>query len=140
MRRTIGALVAVGALAVPAWVGASFGSTAGARASAPSRVLLEQSGEGSTVSEIFPAPRTWDLKWSFDCSTSPRDEGIFSVQQYLLGANAQQDVPNIDAPRLNLDGPRGSGVTHYDARAGTSYLWIVSQCDWSVRVVSRPGR
>jgi hypothetical protein len=131
-------VVAVGAFASAAWVAATFAGDAAARGTAASRVLLDQAGNGSTVTEIFDAPRNWDLKWSYDCSAIPRGEGIFSVQQFLLGTSAGSDLPNIDAPRLRVDGARGSGVTHYDARAGTSYLWVVSECDWTVRAVSRP--
>jgi hypothetical protein len=129
----------VGALASAAWMATNHGADADARGTTVSRVLLDEAGNGSTVTEIFAAPRNWDLKWTYDCSTTPRGEGIFSVQQFLLGTNEGADSPNIDAPRLRVDGAHGSGVTHYDARAGTSYLWIVSECKWTVRAVSRPS-
>jgi hypothetical protein len=106
------------------------------RAPAPRKVLLDQSGVGSSLTASFAAPRTWDLKWSFDCAGSP--DHIFSAQVYLVGAKSQPDVPNYDVPRLAVSGVRGSGVQHYDARAGNSYLWIVSQCNWSVHAVTRP--
>jgi hypothetical protein len=102
---------------------------AAAPAPLPAKTLLEDHGDfGNKASRLFtPQGADWNLQWSFDCA-SLGDSGNFSVKVMRQGG-AASGLAAVE--RIN---DRDSGVEHY-RQVGTFYLQVVSECQWSVRVV-----
>jgi hypothetical protein len=76
-----------------------------------------------------PAPGNWELKWSYNCA-SFGSEGNFAVDEDNEG--------DFNGVNVNELGAGSSGVTHAYSDAGTHYLDVDSECDWSLTAVSQP--
>ena len=93
------------------------------------QTLLSISGSGDTTTARFTVGGSgdYDVIWSYN-------EGAFgqSVNFNFVGDNGSD---------LNLTGPNqlgsgGSGVTHVYNDAGTHYLTVLSEGDWTIKVVT----
>jgi hypothetical protein len=90
---------------------------------------VEDHGDfGNKATRLFtPQGADWSLQWSFDCA-SLGDSGNFSVRVMRQGGGAS----GIAAVERISD--HDSGDEHYH-QAGTYYLQVVSECQWSVKVM-----
>jgi hypothetical protein len=108
-----------------------------AEASSTGRVVVfDGTGDGSSRTSAFRLPDAWNLRWSFDCSSSVSGPGIFSVEVLEAGSPPRHD-PEI--PRLLRFATSGSGVDHYSSGAYRAFLRIASQCSWIVKAVRAPS-
>jgi hypothetical protein len=81
---------------------------------------ISASGSGSHSTQTFKVPSTWNLAWSYDCS-SFGGSGNFAV-----------DVQGADVLGVNELGNGGSGTESYHS-GGTVWLEIDSECSWQVK-------
>jgi len=106
-------------------------SEAAARAAATGRVLATFTGNGIETTARFTVPRSgnWELKWSYSCA-SLGSRGNFIVDE--------DNDSNLNGVAVNELGTGGSGITHAYGDAGSHYLDVNSECDWSMSAVSLP--
>ena len=105
-------------------------------------VLVDEhgSGPGGQTTEVFTANGDWDLRWSYDCSSSLGSQYpqlhtcdfSVTVKDYSYCA-----VSSDDAGIIRHAGP-DHGVVHYHV-PGTFYLVIDSYGSWKFTVTG-PGR
>ena len=90
------------------------------------KILLQDQGDfGNKTTKVFtPQGTDWTLQWSFDCA-SLGDSGNFSAKIMRQGSGVLASVEKIN--------DHDSGTEHYH-QAGTFYLEVVSECQWTVRV------
>jgi hypothetical protein len=94
----------------------------------PKTLLVDQGDFGNKTTKLFtPQGKDWDLQWSFDC-TSLGDSGNFSARVMRQGGGAQE---NAVVEKIS---DHDSGTEHYH-QGGTLYLQVVSECQWTVKVV-----
>ena len=99
---------------------------------APAGPIFTQSGTGTATTGSFKVPSSWDLAWSFDCSQSVINTGLFNVQIYDdYGQNSQ---PDLDNQGINQTGAGTSGVEHYHSGGNTKFLKVIGSCPWTVTV------
>lgn len=88
------------------------------------------SGSGIQNTRTFTVPASWQVQYSFDCS-SFGTSGNFIVSVYNVDGSPSLD--NIaDVNRLSLS---GNGTQYYYV-GGTYYLSVNSECDWSIAVAA----
>jgi hypothetical protein len=104
---------------------------ASAAAPAQPRVLARFKGSGIQNTSRFTVAGSgnWELKWSYNCA-SFGDSGNF-----IVGEDGDND---FNGASVNELGPRGHGVTHIYGDAGSHYLDVNSECDWTLKAVSLP--
>jgi hypothetical protein len=90
------------------------------------KTLLQDQGDfGNKTTKLFtPQGADWTLQWSFDCA-GLGDSGNFRAKIMRQGGGALASVEKIN--------DHDSGTEHYH-QAGTFYLEVVSECQWTVRV------
>jgi hypothetical protein len=96
-----------------------------------SQVLLNVSGSGSYTTARFTVGGNgdWDIQWSYSSGNSG---GQVNFQIFGDGGSD----PNVADP--DQLGTGGSGVVHVYNDAGTHYLVVNSEGDWTVKVVTTP--
>jgi hypothetical protein len=67
--------------------------------------------------------RAWELRWSFDCSTSPAGTGSFAV-----------DLDGPGPARVDEHGAHGDGTEHL--APGAYRLTVHSRCPWTLTVIT----
>jgi hypothetical protein len=73
-------------------------------------------------------PSEWNLSYSYDCSNSG------GTGNFIVNIHNSDNSPDFFAPGVNELGASGLNVEHYHADAGTKYLEINSECNWTVTV------
>jgi hypothetical protein len=102
-----------------------------------SGVLVDErgSGPGGQTTEVFTVDRDWDLRWSYDCSSSlgnqyPKlDQCDFSLKVKQL-SDCQVSPENQG---IAQHGAPDHGVIHYHT-GGTFYFLIDSYGSWTFTV------
>jgi hypothetical protein len=139
-------LVAVGASSTSAAATAGPvqpGSSAPAHLSKPSvppakpKTLLQASGSGNYTTAKFAVGGNgdYDVHWTYKPGAGFASQGLsanFSVQ-----ADNGNDMQFNDPNQL---GNGGSGVVHVYGDAGTHYLTIASEADWTITVTAISGQ
>jgi uncharacterized protein DUF2510 len=93
----------------------------------PGQVIFSTSGSGIQDTQIFTVPTSWNLEWTYDCSSSG-GQGEFTYSGFS-GSNLNGVYGPIEV------GGGGSGTGSYH-QSGTMYLDIISGCAWSIKVVT----
>jgi hypothetical protein len=99
--------------------------TRAAAAPVTKTVVLRQSGSGTLNTKSFTVGADWSLSYTFDCSGFDSDGGNFQVFE-----DGGLDV------LANAMAVTGGETTYQHADAGTHYLEINSECEWSVTVAN----
>jgi len=107
------------------------------RGSGSTGVLVDErgSGPGGETTEVFTADGAWDLRWSYDCSSSlgsqyPKlDQCDFSLTVKQM-SDCQVSPENQG---IALHGGKDQGVVHYHA-GGTFYFVVDSYGSWTFTV------
>jgi hypothetical protein len=86
-------------------------------------VLLAERGSAPLTATLATG-RAWELRWSFDCSTSPTGTGSFAVDL---------DGPG-PPPQVDEHGPHGDGTEH--VAPGAYRLTVRSRCPWTLTAVT----
>lgn len=86
--------------------------------------LLRVSGGGIKNSDIFTTQGEWSLTYSYDCSDNFTGQGNFIVSEFTNGTETNLIVNTI--------GTSGKDTNPIHDDAGTHYLQINSECDWTV--------
>lgn len=95
-----------------------------AEASTP-HVIFKMSGSGMHTTQKFDiTSQDWDLKWSYDCS-SLGFKGNFIVAAMPM-----------DGDMINQLGAHDQGTEHFHSGPKNTYLYIDSECNWNVEVLS----
>ena len=100
-----------------------------------SRALVDErgSGPGGQTTEVFTVHGAWDLRWSYDCSPSIRNQCDFSLTVKQM-SDCQVSPENQG---ITQHGVKDHGVVHYHA-GGTFYIVVglayASAGSWSVTV------
>lgn len=94
-------------------------------ASATMQTVATFTGSGDNTTAKFAVSGTWELGYTFDCSGFG-DEGNFQV--YEDGSKVMVN---------DLAESKNATTYAYDD-AGTHYLQVNSECDWTVTVASQP--
>lgn len=89
-------------------------------------VLLNQSGSGQAQTASFTTGKSWSITYTFDCS-SFGSQGNFQI--YIDNTDGSYNT-DTGANDLAMNG----GNTDYYYDAGSHYLQINSECDWTVTV------
>jgi hypothetical protein len=128
-RLPLTALVAVGALIALILAGAYIYRERG--------VLVDQrgSGPGGETTEIFTVSGNWDLRWSYDCSSS-----LGSQYPKLDQCDFRLTVKQLSGCQVSLEnqgvtqhGGKNQGVVHNHV-GGTFYFVIDSYGSWTFTV------
>ena len=107
------------------------------RESGSTGVLVDQrgSGPGGETTEVFTVHGAWDLRWSYDCSSSlgnqyPRLDrcDFFLTVKQLSDCQVSPENPGI----THYGGP-DYGVVHYQT-GGTFYFVVDSYGSWTFTV------
>jgi hypothetical protein len=85
------------------------------------------SGSGEENTPKFTVSDTWQLRWSYDCS-SFGSQGNFAVSED--GAFGSVDVNEL--------GMGGRGSTYGYGDGGSHYLDVSSECGWNVKIYDMP--
>ena len=95
---------------------------------------MNDSGTGNTTIKSFAAAssRGWDLRWSYDCSTTG-GTGIFVIDIFKADR-----TPDFKFPGVNEEGDKDSGMYHVPEQ-GNFYLDITTTCSWKVKVLKSQG-
>ena len=99
-----------------------------APAASPTTVLNVQ-GSGIKSTDTFTARNPWALNWSYDCS------GFGDRGNFIVSVFDQSGSEDFHDPGVNELGASGHDQEIYH-NAGTFYLQVNSECDWSLNVVS----
>ncbi len=142
---TDGSLIAIVAFAVghgggtPAAVTTPAKPVAPPTSPAPARpqTLLQASGSGNYTTAKFTVGGSgdYDVYWTYKPSADFASQGLsanFSVQ-----ADNGNDMQFNDPNQL---GKGGSGVVHVYGDAGTHYLTITGEADWTITVTAMSGQ
>jgi len=91
------------------------------------------SGPGGQTTEVFTVDGAWDLRWSYDCSPSIRNQCDF----YLTVKQMSDCQVSPENQGITQYGVRDHGVVHYQA-GGTFYVVVdlayASAGSWTVTV------
>ena len=106
-------------------------------APAKPRTLLQASGSGNYTTAKFTVGGSgdYDVYWTYKPSADFASQGLsanFSVQ-----ADNDNDIQFNDPNQL---GQGGSGVVHVYGDAGTHYLTITGEADWTITVTAVSGQ
>ena len=105
-------------------------------------VLVEQSGSGpgGETTEVFTVNHDWDLRWSYDCSSSLGNQypTLHKCNFALTVKQLADCLISPDNPGINLYGAPDHGVVHYHT-GGTFYFVIDSDGSWTFTVTG-PGK
>jgi hypothetical protein len=145
-RRPLFVLAALGALIVMIPAGAYIYRESGAWAATGGLVhqngsgsggLVHQngSGPGGETTEVFTVDGDWDLRWSYDCSSSLGSQNpkldqcdfFLTVKQYSDCEVSQQN------PGITRRGAADHGVAHYHS-GGTFYFVVEADGSWTFTV------
>ena len=102
-----------------------------------SGVLVDQrgSGPGGETTEVFTADGAWDLRWSYDCSSSLGNQYPKIAQcDFFLTVKQMSDCqvsPEIQG--ITRHGAPDHGVVHYHT-GGTFYFVVDSYGSWTFTV------
>jgi len=101
------------------------------------KTLLQASGSGNYTTAKFAVGGggDYDMQWTYKPTADFASQGLsanFSVQ-----ADNGNDLQFNDPNQL---GSGGSGVVHVYGDAGTHYLTITSEADWTVTVTAMSGQ
>ena len=88
------------------------------------------SGSGTKSTQMFTVGDNWTLNWNYDCSNFG-EQGNFQVSAYDSGNSSEEDAINP----VNELGKSGSDTEYYH-QAGTYYLQVNSECNWSLTAKS----
>ena len=89
--------------------------------------MLDVSGSGSKSTQTFTVSDSWQMKWSYDCS-SFGDRGNFQVYIYT-----SDGAMSFDNNGVNQLGSSGSDTEYYHT-GGSYYLEVNSECSWHITV------
>lgn len=98
-----------------------------APAPAQPQTVLDISGSGSKSTQTFTVDSSWQMKWSYDCS-SFGDQGNFQVYVYTGGGSL-----SFENAGVNQLGNGGSDTEYYHT-GGSYYLEVNSECNWHLTV------
>lgn len=101
-------------------------TTATSKPAPTTYTLLSQSGSGQASTASFTTTSNWVITYTFDCS-SFGSQGNFQI--YI---NNTDGSLNTDTGANDLAMSGGNTDHYYDA--GSHYLQINSECDWTVSV------
>ncbi|KHL05675.1 hypothetical protein [Sinomonas humi] len=87
------------------------------------RLIYEHAGVGDTTTAKFTTPAEWAVQWSFDCSKQPTGRGVLDVESEDRDAHVSVD-----------DGSTAADMTYVHDDAGSHYLDVTTDCDWTLRV------
>ena len=91
------------------------------------------SGPGGQTTEVFTVDSAWDLRWSYDCTPSIRNQCDF----YLTVKQMSDCQVSPENQGITQHGVKDHGVVHYHA-GGTFYIVVglayASAGSWSVTV------
>ena len=87
------------------------------------------SGPGGETTEVFTVDGAWDLRWSHDCSSSPRNQCDFFLTVKQM-SDCQVSTENQGITR---HGVSDQGVVHYHT-GGTFYFVVDSYGSWTFTV------
>ena len=109
----------------------------GSLAPAKPQTLLQASGSGNYTTAKFTVSGSgdYDVLWTYKPSADFASQGLsanFSVQ-----ADNGNDMQFNDPNQL---GQGGSGVVHVYSDAGTHYLTITSEADWTITITAMSGQ
>jgi len=101
------------------------------------KTLLQASGSGNYTTAKFAVGGSgdYDVQWTYKPSADFASQGLsanFSIQ-----ADNGNDIQFNDPNQL---GNGGSGVVHVYGDAGTHYLTITSEADWTITVTATSGQ
>jgi hypothetical protein len=94
----------------------------------PLNLIATYRGHGikNTAKFTISGSGDWELKYSYDCTT-------FGVAgNFIVFEDGGKDLKGVHVNEL---GKHGQGVTHAYGDAGSHYLAISSECDWTVQVL-----
>lgn len=86
---------------------------------------FEDSGSGIHSTEAFHVNGSWELQWSYDCSSFSDGTGNFIV-------NVDGDVSDVLVSQLGS----GDSGTEYVHHGGNVYFEINSECNWTVKALN----
>ena len=91
------------------------------------------SGPGGQTTEVFTVDSAWDLRWSYDCTPSIRNQCDF----YLTVKQMSDCQVSPENQGITQHGVKDHGVVHYHA-GGTFYIVVglayASAGSWTVTV------
>ena len=90
-------------------------------------VQLSISGSGSKSTQTFTVGKSWTLDWTYDCSNFG-SKGNFQVYVYDSNGNI-----SFDNSGVNQLGASGADTEYYHT-AGSYYLEVNSECNWTTSV------
>jgi hypothetical protein len=100
-------------------------------------VLVNESGSGpgGETTEIFTAPGNWDLRWSYDCSSTQGSQYPKLYQcDFALSVKQLSDCQvSLENQGVAQHGVANHGVVHNHA-GGTFYFVIDSYGSWTFTV------
>lgn len=91
------------------------------------QTVMSISGSGSKSTQTFTVNDSWQMQWSYDCS-STGGQGNFQVFIFT-GAGAMSE----DNEGVNQLGASGSDTEYYHT-GGSYYLEVNSECNWNIKV------
>ena len=124
-------MCSIGRFVVGGLAAVAFAASPAAAKPSASRVVIAQSGDRSSTTRPFVAPRTWTLVWSYDCAKSPFSEGSFVVSVHSV---SRRDVGPSQGHKVDEYGSQGSGRHTYET-GGLKTLVILAQCPWKLKVL-----
>jgi hypothetical protein len=105
-------------------------------------VLVDESGSGpgGQTTEVFTANGAWDLRWSYDCSSSLGSQYPKLDQcDFFLTVKQMSDCQvSPENQGITRHGAPDHGVVHYHT-GGTFYFVVDSYGSWAFTVTG-PGR
>jgi hypothetical protein len=134
-RRPLFVLAAFGALIVLILAGAYVYRVSGAWPATGGLVHQNGSGPGGETTEVFTVDGDWDLRWSYDCSSSlgsqypklDQCDFFLTVKQYSDCGVSQQNAG------ITRHGAPDHGVAHYHS-SGTFYFVVDAYGSWAFTV------
>ena len=107
-----------------------------------SGVLVDQrgSGPGGETTEVFTVDGAWDLRWSYDCSSSLGNQypKLDQCDFFLTVKQLSDCQVSPENQGITRHGGPDHGVVHYHA-GGTFYFVVDSYGSWNFTVTG-PGR
>jgi hypothetical protein len=104
--------------------------------------LVDQSGSGpgGETIEVFTVNGAWDLRWSYDCSSSLGSQyPKLATCDFFVAVKQLSDCQvSLENPGIAQHSEPDHGVVHYHT-GGTFYLVVDSYGSWRVTVTG-PGR
>ena len=102
-----------------------------------SGVLVDQhgSGPGGETTEVFTADGAWDLRWSYDCSSSLGSQypKLHTCDFFLTVKEMSDCQVSLENQGITRHGAPDHGVVHYTT-GGTFYFVIDSYGSWKFTV------